>query len=79
MHRDIVTYRYWNTNGVAVAIVAVEGRVQDVAAYIGGDLDPDASEEATLQRVRQLGAKLTKEEAYRFLPQLELCGLVYRD
>ena len=73
MHGDVVAYRYWNTNGVPVAIVAIEGGVGDVAAYIGGDPNPDASEEATLRRVRFYGAKLSQDEALRFLPKLETC------
>ena len=78
-HGDIIASRYWNSNGLPVAIVAVEGGMQDVAAYIGGDPDPGATEEETLQRVREYGAKLGKDEAMRFLPALLDCGLRYRD
>ena len=77
-HNDIITYRYWNTNGVPVAIVAIEGAASDIAAYIGGDDNPYAREEETIQRVVSMGAKLTEEEAYRFLPQLKKVDLTYR-
>ena len=80
MRGDILAYRYWNSNGVPVAIVAVEGSIEDMGAYIGGDPKPDASEEATIKYVLGYGAKLSREDAFRFLPLLaELTWLSYRD
>ena len=76
---EIIAHRYWNTGGVAVAIVAVEGGADDVAAYIGGDPRPHAREDDTVQHVLYTGAKLTREEAMRFLPKLLTSSLVYRD
>ena len=78
-HGEIIAYRYWNSNGVPVAIVAVEGDAHDVTAYIGGDSRPYAREEDTVQRVREYGAKFTREEAMWYLPELAGCGLAYRD
>ena len=83
MHGDIVTFKYWNTNGVSVAIVAVEGAVHDVGAYIGGDSNSKANQEDTFLRVIKFGAKLTKQEAFSMLPQLKdimrVNSLRYRD
>ena len=78
-HRDIVASRYWNTNGTPVAIVAIEGGNTDVGAYIGGDPDANNSEEGTLAWVAGHGAKLSRNDALRMLPQLRDCGLAYRD
>ena len=78
-HGDIVTYKYWNAGGVPVAIVAIEGGANDVGAYIGGDPNPRASEEDTVQRVAHFGAKLTYKQAMAFLPALIDSTLRYRD
>ena len=75
---DLIAARYWNTNGTPVAIVAYEGAIGDVAAYIGGDPNPYASEEETYARVKAYGAKLSSEEAYRMLPELADTTLAYR-
>ena len=71
-HGDIIASRYWNTNYTPVAIVAIEGGNNDVAAYIGGDPNSQATEEETLRRVAAYGAKLTREDALRMLPALAL-------
>jgi hypothetical protein len=68
-HNDIIAHRYWNTNGSQVAIVAVEGGNNGVAAYIGGTQDYD-HEEDTIHWVVQNGAKLTSGEATRMLSDL---------
>ncbi len=78
-HRDIVMSRYWNTNGTPVAIVAVEGGANDVAAYIGGDPNYSRREEETLRWVAENGAKLSRGDAFRFLPRLQDVELAYRD
>ena len=78
-HGTIVASRYWNTNGLPMAIVAVEGSIDDVAAYMGADRNGDNSEEATLRYVARYGVKLSREDALRMLPQLKDCGLSYRD
>ena len=66
--------RYWNSNNYGCAIVAVIGRNNDWAAYIGGC--PPESEEEGLAFVAAHGAKLSEEDARHFFPDLEL---VYRN
>jgi len=75
---DIITFRYWNSNNTPVAIVAVKGSNNDFAVYIGGDNNPNANQEDTLNRVKRFGAKLMKEEGLRFLPELNEINLNYR-
>jgi hypothetical protein len=67
----ILNYSYWNQNG-AVAIVAKEGGAADWAAYIGGPSPLVRSEEDTVRWVCQKGAKLSREQAHRWFPQLPI-------
>lgn len=80
-HRDIIASKYWNTNRAQVAIVAIQGGNNDVAAYIGGTQDVQR-EEDTLKWVVEYGAKLTDIEAHRMLSELgetmRRLGLHYR-
>ena len=70
MHGDIILSRYWNSNGIGTAIVAAEGAINDIACYIGAQPDPTRQED-TLEWVKLHGVKLSKDEAYRFFPDLE--------
>ena len=71
----IFRHEYWNANGYATAIVAVEGHAHDWAAYIGAQPDPSSREE-TLAWVAQFGCKLSRELANAVFPNVDL---VYRD
>ena len=75
--------KYWNTNGIGIAIVAVTGHNNDVAAYIGASEGGAHHMEAAFDWAAQFGAKLYREEAFQMLPTLEAdlseAGLHYRD
>ena len=61
--------RYWNINSKGVAVVAVITDV-DWAAYIGAD--DGWSEEACVKRAADYGAKLSREDAEHFFPDVTL-------
>ncbi len=67
----ILNYSYWNCNG-SFAIVAIEGGAADWAAYIGGPNPDVKSEEETVQWVCRKGAKLTRDQAHRWFPDLPI-------
>lgn len=79
---DIVTSKYWNTNGIGISVVAIEGQINDVAAYIGASERGAEYESEAQEWSRRYGAKLTEEEAKGMLPQiaqiLEDNGMHYR-
>ncbi|KKL48057.1 hypothetical protein LCGC14_2329320 [marine sediment metagenome] len=68
----VLNYSYWNTNGVAMCIVAKEGGVADWAAYIGATNAANNSEEDTVQWVCRHGAKLSRKQANRWFPDLPI-------
>ena len=82
MNDRIVQSRYWNTNGIGIAIVAVLGGNNDVAAYIGASEDGAEREEAAMDWTISFGAKLTATDAFGMLSNLEdtmaTRGLHYR-
>lgn len=63
--------RYYNSNGIAVAIVAVatyfDNQLFDWAAYIGGSTRVEHLED-TVREVAEYGAKLSPEDATYFFP-----------
>lgn len=65
---DVVGIKYWNTNGVAIAIVAVKGYADDWAAYVGADGGWKESE--CVEWTKRHGAKLTQAEAAALFPAL---------
>ena len=65
----VLSYSYWNSNGLGIVIVAREGYVDDWAAYIGG-LAGYHTEEEAIARACSDGAKLSREQATRWFPQL---------
>ena len=74
--------KYWNTNGIGIAIVAVRGGNNDIAAYIGASEAGAERQEEAEGWAKRFGAKLGKEEAFGMLPHLqelmEVDGLHYR-
>ncbi len=80
--REIVTSKYWNTNGVGISVVAIEGHINDVGAYIGASEQGAQYESAAREWAINYGAKLTQEEALGMLPRLaeimEENGMHYR-
>lgn len=70
-----IAHRYWNANGMGMAIVAVAGGV-DWAAYIGAQPDP-ATEEATVEWASRFGCKLSERQARTFFPY-HVKGMPYR-
>lgn len=73
----IIANRYWNANGIGVAVAAVAGEDDDWAAYISAQPDPISEIDATEFASRH-GCKLTKTEASAMFPGLAE-RLVYRD
>ena len=74
--------KYWNTNGIGIAIVVVLGNNNDVAAYIGASEEGSQRMEAAFEWAASFGAKLYREEAFGMIPMLEErlqeAGLHYR-
>ena len=66
----VIGESYFNSNGVGIAIVAVEGGADDWAAYIGADVG--MSEDACVRWTCRHGAKLGRDQAGRWFPQLPL-------
>jgi hypothetical protein len=64
--RKIIPLGYWNSNGIATAIVAVvnffDGKLFDWAAYIGGT-EKTWKEEDAYEEVKRHGCKLQSEFA----------------
>ena len=69
--RKIVTGRYYNSNYYATAIVAVITEDIDWAAYIGG-ADYKLPEEEAVKYVSDCGAKLSKDDALHYFPDINL-------
>ncbi len=69
----IIQGRYWNVNGMAIAIVASVTQIInepfDWAAYIGGT-SANLTEEETTDFARRQGAKLHEKDARHFFPEL---------
>ena len=71
MSPGIIERKYWNTNGMGIAIVAVRGMNNDVAAYIGACAEGAERQEAAEEWTMLRGSKLGKEEAFDMLPRLK--------
>ena len=71
MGRELVEARYWNTCGVAIAVVAVITKDIDWAAYIGAT-KPVGIRDDTIQWTRDWGAKLSEADARHFFPNMTL-------
>ncbi len=69
--KTIKEARYWNCDGVGIAIVASITDPVDWAAYIGGDTTKGL-EEDTVQYVKMYGCKLSEKDARHFFPDIEL-------
>ena len=79
MALSIIAHHYWNSNGHAVVIVAIEGHDNDWAAYIGGSDFTQHEQDAVLDVARN-GSKLSREMATKLFPQItELTDLTYRE
>ena len=68
---DLLTSKYWNCGDSAVAIVAYEGAVKDVGAYIGADVGPSNRREDTEEHVHRHGCKLSRTQALAMLPGIQ--------
>ncbi len=74
-YRDLYTARYFNSNGHAVAIVAVtskgpSGIIIDWVAYIGGSDFVEREQDALLD-VAQNGDKISRADAEYFFPDFK--------
>jgi len=75
-HTKKVEGRYWNPQGYDICVVAVITKGIDWAAYIGAS--PNApTENIALQEVASWGAKLSRQDAIYFFPDIPY--LPYRD
>jgi len=73
MARRVIRSRYWNCNGVAIAIVAVASEVIDWAADIGGGCGSMTEHEKdAVEWTAKYGAKLHEEDAQYFFPYIAL-------
>jgi len=75
MPKETVTARYYNSDGIGTAIVAVitytsDGEVFDWAAYIGGSRRGAERQEWAVEDVARTGCKLWKEDGVHFFPHL---------
>lgn len=74
--RDTKIARYYNSNGIDTAIVAVvskhNGNILDWAAYIGGSKRGARREEWAIEDVAKTGCKLTRMDAKHFFPALPI-------
>lgn len=70
--------RFWNHGGKQLAVVAVETKKVDWAAYIGTDAPDSTTELETLKHVAIYGCKLTEAEARFFFPDMPDIKLPYR-
>lgn len=68
--------RFWNCNGVQIAIVAVVTKGIDWAAYIGSDAPHSWHEIDTCNWAARHGDKLSESDAIHFFPDIDL---PYRD
>ena len=71
----IIQSYYWNSNGHAVAIVAIQGYNDDWAAYIGGSDYTEHEIDAKID-IAQYGAKLSSDLAKLLFPSIT--HLTYR-
>lgn len=74
MKEMYITKRYYNSNGIGTAIVAVvnhhDSEVFDWAAYIGGSRRGARREEWATEDVAKSGCKLSRIDAVHFFPDL---------
>ena len=56
---------------MGIAVIAVEGAISDVAAYIGECKEGSCNMKEAFQWAKRLGAKLSKEEAFGIFKDLE--------
>ncbi len=77
LQHPILDNRSWYANGMGVIIVAVEGSVNDWAAYIGGVAYTDPEDNA-IEWVGRHGCKLSEDEAKAFFPRIAASDLKYR-
>ncbi len=67
----IITWRYWNSNGYNIAIVATQGGIGDWAAYIGATLSNVVTKErVAVVAAAKFGAKLDKRLAMVIFPDI---------
>ena len=65
----IIGNHSWYANDMGVQIVAVQGEVNDWAAYIGG-VSYYGPEEEAMEQVRRHGCKLDQKTAEFFFPSI---------
>ena len=69
--RKIIEGRYWNTSGIAIAVVASVTEGIDWAAYIGGSSEM-MSEEEMVDWTKRWGVKLSESDAVHYFSDIEL-------
>jgi len=69
MSNSVMAHRYWNTNGIGIAIVAVRGMVGDWAAYIGAEPTGQHEHDA-VEAAEQYGEKLSESHAHFLFPSI---------
>lgn len=71
MNKNIIEARYWNTGGIAIAIIAVVTENIDWAAYIGANKFVEHEEDA-IEWTMRWGAKLSELDARHFFADMDL-------
>jgi len=66
----LIAHRYWNSNGIGIAIVAIRGHVEDWAAYIGAEPIGWAEQDA-VNAASECGEKLGEKLARAIFPTIE--------
>lgn len=74
--QDTKIARYYNSDGIGTAIVAVvsrhDGNILDWAAYIGASARGARREEWAIEDVAKTGCKLARADARHFFPALPI-------
>ena len=70
MPEGLIAHRYWNSNGIGIAIVAIRGQIGDWAAYIGAEPVGWAEADAVLAAAHS-GEKLLERLARSIFPTIE--------
>jgi len=65
-----IAHRYWNSNGIGIAIVAIRGYAGDWAAYIGAEPLGWAEQDA-VDKAAECGEKLSEALAQAIFPTIE--------
>ena len=67
----MITSKYWNTNGIGIAVVVMKGYANDLACYIGASVPGAQTREIAEDEASRSGNKLSRDEAIAMIPGLD--------